>query len=130
MDDSINMNESGTVKISSDVVTVIASLAAVDIDGIASMSGGITTDIAQKLGVKSSNKGVKVQIAEDKAIIDLFVVIKYGYRIPEVAAEAQESVKTAVETMTGLTVEEVNIHIQGISIPKPTASDEPVQQKK
>jgi uncharacterized alkaline shock family protein YloU len=122
-------NESGSIKIASEVVTVIASMAATEVKGVASMSGGFADDIAEKFGMKSSNKGIKVQVGETDTIIDLYLVVEYGVRIPEVAWEVQQNVKKAVETMTGLNVNEVNIHIQGINITK-ERKDEELSPKK
>lgn len=117
-------NESGSIKIASEVVTVIASMAATEVKGVASMSGGFADDIAEKFGMKSSNKGIKVQVGETDTTIDLYLVVEYGVRIPEVAWEVQQNVKKAVETMTGLNVIEVNIHIQGINITKERKDEE------
>ena len=124
------INEAGSVKIASDVVTVIASIAATEVKGVAGMSGGITNEIVEKFGVKSSAKGIKVQVGETEAAIDLFLIIEYGVRIPEVAWEVQQNVKKAVETMTGLKVTEVNIHVQGINVPKEHKGEETVQKNK
>lgn len=131
MDENTTMiSEVGEVKIAPEVVNVIASLAATEVKGVASMSGGFTDDIAEKFGMKSSNKGIKVQIGEEQVSIDLFLVIEYGYRIPEVAWEVQQNVKKAVETMTGLKVAEVNIHVQGINIPKEQKEEEITKKTK
>ena len=112
------VNEIGDVKIASDVVTVIATIAATEVNGISSMSGGLTGDIAEKFGVKSSNKGIKVQVGDTETIIDLYLIVEYGVKVPDVAWEVQQNVKKSVEAMTGLKVAEVNIHIQGINIIK------------
>lgn len=111
-------NEIGDVKIASDVVTVIATMAATEVEGIAGMSGSITGELAEKFGVKSSNKGIKVQINEEVVAIDLYLVVEYGVRVPDVAWEVQQNVKKSVETMTGMKVSGVNIHIQGINVVK------------
>jgi uncharacterized alkaline shock family protein YloU len=104
------------VRIADDVVAVIAGIAAMEVEGIAGMSGGVVGDIGERIaGKKNFAKGVKVQLGEKEAIVDLYVVIEYGVRIPEVASQVQENVKRAVESMTGLDVVEVNIHIQGVS---------------
>jgi uncharacterized alkaline shock family protein YloU len=124
------VSEVGSVKIASDVVTVIASIAATEIKGVAGMSGGFTNDIVEKFGVKSSGKGIKVQVGETDASIDLYLIIEYGVRIPDVAWEVQQSVKKAVETMTGLKVSEVNIHIQGINLTKDHKVDDIIQKTK
>lgn len=106
--------ELGDIRIANEVVGVIAGLAATDVDGVAGMSGGIAGGIAEMLGRKNLSKGVKVEVGEEQAAIDLFVVVEYGVRIPDVAWQIQESVKRAIETMTGLEVVEVNVHIQGV----------------
>ena len=107
---------SGDVKINSEVIAIIAGVAAVDIEGISGMSGGLTGEIAEMLGRKNLSKGVKVEVGEKEAAIDLYVIVEYGCRIPEVAWKCQEKVKAAVEEYCGLDVVEVNIHVQGINI--------------
>lgn len=108
----------GQVKISDDVVATIAGLAAGEVEGIWSMSGGITGNLTDLFGKKNLSKGVKVEVGEEEAAIDLYLVVDYGVKIPDVAWQVQESVKNAIETMTGLKVVEVNIHVQGVNIPK------------
>lgn len=122
-------SESGAIKIASDVVTVIASMAATEVKGVAGMSGGFTTDIVEKFGVKSSSKGIKVQVGETETSIDLYLIVEYGVKIPDVAWEVQQNVKKAVETMTGLNVVEVNIHIQGLNIVKELKDEEIASSK-
>lgn len=127
MEDNTDMiNESGSVKIAAEVVTVIASMAAMEVKGVAGMSGGFTDDLAEKFGVKSSSKGIKVQVGEEETYIDIYLIVEYGIRIPDVAWEVQQNVRKAVETMTGLKVVEVNIHIQGINIPRENKEEETV----
>lgn len=121
MPDNIHLptgDEYGKVLFADDVVATIAGLAATDVKGVAAMSGGIANGIAEKLGRKSLAKGVKVQVGEKEAAIDLYIIVDYGVKVPEVAWNIQESVKKAVETMTGLSVIEVNIHVQGVSFEK------------
>ncbi|HHY42027.1 MAG TPA: Asp23/Gls24 family envelope stress response protein [Thermoanaerobacterales bacterium] len=108
-------NEKGSIKIADDVVGVIAGLAATEVEGVAGMSGGIVGGIAEILGRKNLSKGVKVEVSEKEAKVDLYMIINYGVRIPDVAWNVQENVKKAIENMTGLSVVEVNIHIQGVS---------------
>ena len=112
---SVEQTGLGTIRIADDVVKVIAGLAAMDIKGVAGMSGGFAGGIAELLGRKNLAKGIKVEVGEKEAAIDLSVIIDYGMRIPDVAAQIQESVKNAVERMTGLTVVEANVNIQGIA---------------
>lgn len=113
-----NINEYGSVRIADDVVAIISELAAKEVKGIIGMSGGIADSITEMLGKKSPSKGVKVEVGEKETAIDLYVIVEYGVRIPDVAWQVQENVKKAVETMTGLNVVEVNIHIQGVNIEK------------
>jgi len=113
--EGVNLDSSGSVKISDDVVSVIAGIAATEVEGIVGMSGGIVGDISEILGKKNLSKGVKVDVGEREAALDLFVITRYGVRIPEVAYRVQEKVKQAVESMTGLRVVEVNIHVHGVA---------------
>lgn len=112
------IEEYGKITFADEVVSIIAGLAATEIDGVAAMSGGIAGGIAEKLGRKNLSKGVKVEVGEKEAAIDLFIIVEYGVRIPEISWSIQENVKKAVENMTGLTVLEVNIHIQGVNFEK------------
>lgn len=111
-------SELGTVKIADEVVSIIAGLAATEVEGVASMSGGLAGGISEVLGRKSFSKGVKVEVGTEEAKIDIFITVKYGERIPDVAWDIQESVKKAIETMTGLNVSSVNIHVQGVQFPQ------------
>jgi len=104
----------GKVKIADEVVATIAGLAATEISGVAAMSGGIAGGIAEKLGRKNLSKGVKVEVGDKEAAIDLFVIVDFGVKIPDVASKIQENVEKAVESHTGLKVVEVNVHVQGV----------------
>ena len=109
----------GNVKISTEVVATIAGIAANEINGVSGMCGNIAGGIAELLGNKKNpSKGVKVEITEESAVIDLYVVVEYGIRIPDLAWELQENVKASVESMTGLSVDKVNIHVDGVSFEK------------
>jgi len=107
--------EGGKVNISDDVVASIAGIATGEIDGVYGMAGGVASGIAERLGAKKSpQKGVKVDVKPDGSIIDLYVVVEFGVRIPELAWSIQENVKNSVETMTGITVASVNVHVDGV----------------
>lgn len=108
-------SELGAIRIANEVVAIIAGLAATEVPGIAGMSGGIVGGIAEMLGRKNLSKGVKVEVGQKEAAVDLYVIVEYGVRIPDVAAQVQASVKRAVENMTGLAVVEVNVHVQGVA---------------
>ncbi|WP_411679226.1 Asp23/Gls24 family envelope stress response protein [Clostridium thailandense] len=114
-----NEIDMGIVKISDEVVGVIAGLATTEIKGIVGMSASLVGGITQILsGKKNLSKGVKVTVGENSAAIDLYVVVEYGIRIPDVALEVQDNVRKAVESMTGLEVSAVNVHVQNVMIPK------------
>ena len=105
----------GSVSIAKDVVRDIARLTATDVSGVAGLSGGVVGGIVERLGHKNVSRGVKVEVGEKEVAIDIYVVVEFEYPIPEVAVNIQQQVKAAVEKMTGLTVVEVNIHVQGVS---------------
>ncbi|MBC9784901.1 Asp23/Gls24 family envelope stress response protein [Heliobacterium chlorum] len=117
MDHVHTKQEIGHVRISNEVVATIAGLAATEVAGVTAMSGGIGGGIAEILGRKNLTKGVKVEVGEKEAAIDLNIVVDFGSRIPEVAKRVQENVKRSIESMTGLAVVEVNVHIQGVHFP-------------
>jgi uncharacterized alkaline shock family protein YloU len=106
----------GTISYSEDVIAIISGLAASEIQGVAGMSGGIKSGIAELLGRKDLAKGIKATIQNEETVIDVNIVVKYGSIINEVAAEIQKSVKRAVEGMTGLKVMGVNINVQGVQV--------------
>lgn len=110
--------ENGTegIKISSYVIAVIAGVAVSEVPGVFGMAGGFAGGITEVLkGKKNLAKGIKVDTTDNKAKIDVNIIVDYGARIPDVAFEIQNRVKTAVENMTGLKVEEVNVHVQGVN---------------
>ncbi|HHW02661.1 MAG TPA: Asp23/Gls24 family envelope stress response protein [Thermoanaerobacterales bacterium] len=119
-----NTNDKGSIKIADEVVGIIAGLAATEVEGVAGMSGGIVGGIAEILGRKNLSKGVKVEVGEKEAAVDLYIIVNYGVRIPEVAWKVQENVKKAIENMTGLSVVEVNIHVQGVNFGQPAKEEE------
>lgn len=108
----------GAIRIANEVVAVIAGLAATEIDGLAGMSGGIAGGFAEMLGRKNLSKGVRVEVGEKETAVDIFVIVEYGAKIPDVASRVQENVQHAIESMTGLKVLEVNVHVQGVSFPE------------
>ncbi len=112
-DDSIGM-----VQIADDVVAMIASLAATEVDGVSSMAGNITNELMGKDGVKNLTKGVKVDVLEGNVTVDLAVTMEYGYNIPATCQKVQNKVKSAIENMTGIMCSDVNIRIAGVNIKK------------
>ena len=120
MENTNNETAVGIVKISDEVVSVIAEIATTEIQGIVGVQHGVSSNISQILkGKKASNgKSVKVSLEENKAIIELNVAVEYGVKIPEVVNSVQETVKKTVEAMTGLIVDKVNVNVQNIYVPK------------
>ena len=112
----VALENNANIKISDDVIAVIAGVAASEVQGVAEMSGGFAGGISEELsGKKNLSKGIKVESGEKETKIDVNIIVEYGIRIPDVAFEIQNRVKKAVESMTGLKVVEVNVHIQGVS---------------
>ena len=108
--------ETNEIKIANDVVAVIAGVAVSEVPGVSEMAGGFAGGITEVLsGKKNLAKGIKVEVGEKDAKIDVNIIVEYGVRIPDVAFEIQNRVKKAVETMTGLNVLEVNVHVQGVN---------------
>lgn len=115
LDNEIKTENDG-IKISDDVVAVIAGVAVSEVPGVAGMAGGFAGGISEVFsGKKNLAKGIKVDIEEGTTKVDVNIIVEYGSRIPDVAFEIQNRVKKAVESMTGLKVEEVNVHVQGVN---------------
>ena len=106
----------GEVQIADEVVAIIAGLAATEVEGVASMAGNITNELVGRLGMKNLSKGVKVDVTEDHVSVDISLNIRFGYNIPQVSETVQEKVRNAIESMTGLTVLDVNVRIAGVSM--------------
>jgi len=106
--------EVGSVKVADEVLSIVASLAVAEIPGVAGMSGSIRGGISEMLGKKDLTKGVKVAAEGKSATLEVYVYIRYGYNIPDVAIAIQEKAKEAVESMTGYEVKAVNVHVEGI----------------
>jgi len=116
-------NDMGVVRIADEVVSTVAGLAAIEVEGVASMSGGWGTDLVEKLGKKNFGKGIRVEINDQETTIDIFISIMYGYPIPQVAENVQKEVRAAVEMMTGLHVAAVNVHIVSVTMAKPAVEE-------
>ena len=113
--EEITTTDNADIKISNEVVASIAGVAVSEVQGVYSMAGGLAGGISEVFsGKKNLSKGIKVEVGEKETKIDVNIIVEYGVRIPDVAFEIQRRVKKAVETMTGLKVSGVNIHVQGI----------------
>ena len=115
----INANSKvGEVQIADEVVATIAGMAATEVEGVASMAGNITNELVSKLGMRNLSKGVKIDVDSNAVSVDLVLTLEYGYNIPNTSKQVQEKVKSAIESMTGLNVSNVNIRITGVNIDK------------
>jgi uncharacterized alkaline shock family protein YloU len=121
--------QSGVIRISDDVVSTIAGLAALETPGIAAMSGGISEGLAKRLSGKNAQKGVSVEVGQLEAAIDLRVIIQYGSKIQDVCRDLQENVREAVENMTGLRVVEVNVKVEGVAFKEDEQPEDPHRVK-
>ena len=99
----------GEVQIANEVVASIAGISASEVEGLAG-------ELAGKFGAKNLSKGVKVEVADDIAMVELAINMKYGYSIPKTCKQVQEKVMQAINSMTGLTVKQVNVRIAGVSL--------------
>ena len=108
----------GQVQIADEVVAIIAGLAATEVEGVASMAGNITNELVSKLGKKSLSKGIRVKAEDGIVNVNVALNIEYGYSVPKTCKKVQEKVKAAIENMTGLEVEKVDIQIANVSISK------------
>ena len=116
----VKMNEytDGSVTFATDVVATIAGLAATEVEGVASMSSQSTNSLADMFSKKNSRnltKGVRIDLDSSMVTVDITIVVEYGSPVPDVAHNIQENVKKAIETMTGLDVRSVDVHVSGIS---------------
>ncbi|HOV69312.1 MAG TPA: Asp23/Gls24 family envelope stress response protein [Clostridia bacterium] len=118
-DNKIKLQD-GSISYAADVVATVAGLAVAEVEGIAGMSGNLVSGFTELMGKKDFTKGVKVEINENDAKIDIFVNVHFGTKIQKVCREVQESVRKAIETMTSLNVLAVNVHVQGIYSENPS----------
>ena len=115
--ENILNEEEDNINISEEVITTISGIAVSEISGVAEMAGGITGGITEVLsGKKNLSKGIKADVAGNNVKIDVNIIVNYGVRIPDVAFDIQNKVKQTVENMTGLKVNEVNVH--GVNVEK------------
>ena len=110
------VEKADTIQISDEVVAVIAGMTFAEVSVVAEMAGGFAGGISEVFsGKKNMAKGIKVEINDKSVVIDVNIIVEYGSRIPDVAFDIQKRIKASVENMTGLNVEQVNVHVQGVS---------------
>ncbi|MBT2582281.1 Asp23/Gls24 family envelope stress response protein [Planococcus sp. ISL-109] len=111
----------GNIEVAPEVLEIIASIAATDIEGVASMRGNFASGVVERLGKKVHGKGIKTELSLEGLAIDVYCVINYGVSIPKTAQKIQEQVRQTLETMTSLQTQEVNVHITGVHFDTPQA---------
>ncbi len=122
------MAEVGNIKIADEVVRIVASKAAMEVNGVHKMSGGVADEVNKIFGKKNFAKGVKVEVGEKECTVEAYIVVEYGVSIPEVAGGVQQNIIRAITEMTGLKVVEVNVIVQEVHIPKTESEIEKVQE--
>ena len=118
------MSELGNIRIADDVVKTIAAKAAADVEGVYKLAGGVVDEVSKILGKKRPTNGIKVEVGEVECSIEVYLVIKYGYRIPEGAEEVQKAVLEEVSKLSGLKVVEVNVYVQNVRIEETVETSE------
>ena len=124
MNEEKNMSEMGNVKISEEVIGLLAEKAINNIDGVVGLVGNVMDSLVAIVSRKNGVKGVSADIKDENVNITLHTIIRFGVRIPEIAWQIQENVKTVVESMTGLNVDKVNVCVDGVQFPEEEAAEE------
>ena len=125
-----NLDEYGDIRIADEVICIVASLAAQEVPGVVSMSGGLTDGINRFLGKENASKGVHLKFEGKLVNASVYINVEYGACIPEIALEVQEKVKDAIEAMTGYEVQFVDVNVEGVAkrpqaeLEKAASSDE------
>ncbi|RWR15283.1 Asp23/Gls24 family envelope stress response protein [Siminovitchia fortis] len=110
-----NGQDYGKIEIAPEVIEVIAGIAASEVEGVAQMRGNFASGVVERLGKKNHGKGIRVELSEEGIIVDVFCLMNFGVSIPAVAQKVQDNIRQALLNMTALEVEEVNIHIVGVT---------------
>ena len=110
----MHKGDSGNIKISDDAIASIAAIASREVEGVVDLDGGSTAAFAEAIGIKDATKGIKVDLLNDTVSMDINIIVNFGREVSDVAAEVQDKVREAVESMTGLNVNKVNVNINGV----------------
>ncbi len=121
------MSELGNIRIAEDVVKNIAAKACLEVEGVYKLAGGVVGEVSKILGKKKPTNGVKVEVGEKECSIEIFLVIEFGYKIPEVAVQVQKAVLESVSAYSGLKVVEVNIYVQSVKIEEEKDEDTEIE---
>ncbi|MBR1508327.1 MAG: Asp23/Gls24 family envelope stress response protein [Eubacterium sp.] len=113
---TIGEESAGIIQVADDVVSSIAALAVLEVDGVSRLTGNISNDLVAKLGKRNLSKALRVIFEEDKVRVDVTIEAKFGYNLIKISNEVQEKVKSSLMTMTGLECTSVNVKISGIDM--------------
>lgn len=119
----------GKIEIAPEVIEVIASIAALEVDGVAQMRGNFATGVVERFGKKHHGKGVKVDLTNDGIIVDVFCSVNFGVSIPTVAGKIQDNIRQALLNMTALDISEINIHVVGVQFETKNDKDEEIESE-
>lgn len=120
------MSDLGNIRISDEVVKTLVAKVAVEVEGVYKLAGGVVDEVSKMLGKKRLTNGVKVEVGEKECSIEVYIVVEYGYRIPEVAEEVQKVILESVSNLSGLKVVEVNVYVQNVKVHEQPEMDEEV----
>ena len=109
-----NKGDSGNIKISDEAIASIAAIASRDVEGVVDLDGGSAAAFAEAIGIKDSTKGIKIDMLNENVSLDINLVVDFGREVSDVAAEVQDKVREAIESMTGLNVNKINVNINGV----------------
>ena len=131
-DVKLDENPNGTVSFATEVVATIAGLAATEVEGVASMtsqSNGFANMFSRK-NTRNFTKGVRIDLDDNKVTVDITIVVEYGSPVPDVARSIQENVKKAIETMSGLDVHTVDVHVSGVSFAREQRTNAELEEQR
>ena len=117
--------ELGSVNISEEVLAAIAGASAMEVEGVGALGSGLGSDVAAMVNRKALSKGVHLTVEEDAVSVDIAVMVKYGYVVPDVAKAVQDAVYSSIENTSGLSVESVNVHVAGVAFEREYAKRPP-----
>ena len=108
----------GSINISEDVINSMVRTAITEVDGVAGLSNTAGAELAERFGLKTVARGVKVQFVESRIVVDAIITVMYGRNIVNVAKTVQEKVMSVVQSTTGIENAEVNVHVSGVAFEK------------
>lgn len=122
-------NDLGEINITRETIESMISLNLADVKGVVGSRKTIIKEITDMLSgttngseIDISSRNIKVEIKNNKPLVNLYIIIKYGVRIPDIAWEIQNRIKENIMKKLAINVNKIDIHIQGIQFPKKTQS--------